>query len=66
MPTQSAGLQGQSDDAEQVDIGVVDSEFHKHSSGQAIQPGVVKEILENSVGRRAFRTLCIGSGSFSP
>lgn len=66
MPTQGAGLQGQSDDAEQVDVGIVDSELHKHSSGQAVQPGVVKEILENSAGRRAFRSICSLSGSLSP
>lgn len=33
VPTQGAGLQGQSDDTEQVDIGVVDSELHKRGSG---------------------------------
>ena len=49
LPTQGTGLQGQSDDAEQVDVGVVDRELHKRGSGQAVQPGVVKEVLESSV-----------------
>ena len=60
-----AGLQGQSDNAEQVDVSVVDRELHKHGSGQAVQPGVVKEILECSVGRGAFRGVSIHRGSLS-
>lgn len=66
LPTQGAGLQGQSDDAEQVDVGIVDSELHKHGSGQPVQPGVVKEILENSVGRGVFRGISIPRGSLPP
>ena len=63
LPTQGTGLQGQSDDAEQIDVGVVDRELHKHGSGQAVQPGVVKQVLENSVGRGVFRDISICSGS---
>lgn len=63
LPTQGASLQGQSDDAEQVHIGIVDSKLHKNSSGQAVQPGVVKEVLENSVGRGIFNDISIYSGS---
>ena len=63
LPTKGAGLQGQSDNAEQVDVSVVDRELHKHGSGQAVQPGVVKEILEGSVGRGAFRGVSIHRGS---
>lgn len=65
LPTKGAGLQGQSDNAEQVDVSVVDRELHKHGSGQAVQPGVVKEILEGSVGRGAFRGVSIHRGSLS-
>lgn len=66
MPTRGAGLQGQRDDAEQVDVGIVGSERHKHGCGQAVQPGTVKQVLENSVGRRAFRSISILSGSLPP
>lgn len=51
QPTQAAGLQHECDDAEEVDIGIVDGELHKHCSGQSVQPGVIKEILKNSVGK---------------
>lgn len=47
VPTQSAGLHGQGDDAEQVDVGVVDGELHKQDSGQTVQPGVVKEVVKD-------------------
>lgn len=46
--TQGAVLQCECDNAEQVDVGVVDSELHKHCSGQGVQPAVVKEVLEDS------------------
>lgn len=45
--TQATGLQCECDTAEQINVGVVDSEFHKHCSGQGVQPAVVKEVLEN-------------------
>lgn len=47
--TQATGLQCECDTAEQIHVGVVDSELHKHCSGQGVQPAVVKEVLENPV-----------------
>lgn len=63
LPTKGAGLQSQSDSAEQVYVSVVDRELHKYGSGQTVQPGVVKEILEGSVERGAFRDVSIHRGS---
>lgn len=47
--TYSSRLQQESDDAEEVDVSVVNSEFYKDGSGVAIQPLVPGEILEASV-----------------
>lgn len=58
--TQGTILQGERDDAEQVDIGVVDSELHKHGSGQGVQPAVVKEILENPVEEECLGVFFLG------
>lgn len=58
--TQGTILQGERDDAEQVDIGVVDSELHKHGSGQRVQPAVVKEILENPVEEECLGVFFLG------
>lgn len=66
LPTQGACLQGQSDDAEQVNVGIVDGELHKNSSSQSVQPGIVKEVLENSVGKGLFRDISNYSGSLPP
>lgn len=58
--TQGTILQGECDDAEQVDIGVVDSELHKHGSGQGVQPAVVKKILENPVEEECLGVFFLG------
>lgn len=47
--TYSSSLQQERNNAEEVDVSVVNCELHEDCSGVAIQPFVAKEILKGSV-----------------
>lgn len=48
LHTGSSGLKHEGYDAEEVDVSIVHSEFHKDCLGVHINPCVVIEILKNS------------------
>lgn len=51
--TDGGGLQHERDNAEEVDVGIVNSELHKDGLGVHVKPGVVIKVLEGSTKTRA-------------
>lgn len=47
-PTYSRSLQQERNDAEEVDVSIINCELHKDRSGVAIQPFVPEEMLKGS------------------
>lgn len=47
--TYGGGLQQECDDAEEVDISIINCELHKDCSGVPIQPFLLEEILKGPV-----------------
>ena len=50
--TYGSGLQHESGNAEEVDIGIIHSEFYEDCPGVHVNPGAVKQVLNGSVETR--------------